>query len=965
MNRALCRTLWMSGYLLLSLALPVAAADPPVPAAPAVPAEKPKEAKGFIPLQYGSPLPVQRFLRAGILRFVCPLGYSGVEGDRKVECSEGVLSIQEDEAVVGRFRKDDEKGIPRYVELKALRSPTRQYELYLSGRVEDGGSNPPRNPDLAGIDLKLQGLLDEIQGAPVGVPSDVILPYQLSYIQADRAVALLRTFGYSVIEYKNSGKEEAALKVGLETIFKDYKGGEQPLKRPVVVKVLDSESTSLVKDADDSFSGGGLTEELKGGQRLGNITDGTPQQRLLIVHDGEDRESLDRLLQRLQRYIDVPARQLLIEAVVIELEDSRLLDLGVSFSGSKDNYSFSLSGDGASVFSYARPHPATLLNLTATLRALVDRGKAKVLSRPSVLVLDGRQAKINVGDNIPYTRDLSVSNGVTVSSTDFLKTGIILNLRPRASFDNSEVTFQVETIISSAAQSRQLPDGVLVAPTVQSRQVQTLVRVANDTPFVIGGLIAQTDRNDTTGIPGLSQIPILGSLFRRENNSKDRREVIVVITPHILAAGDSTFTYSIPKDAPAETAAPGRGRSRLSRAPERCEVAGADAAFNPLVLNAGKPQKESIFDSFDAQLFRNVYRLRNSDIFDLAFIQNTAAIQGAVLRARELAKAMTSARFTELPRVDPAVLQREVQKRFQEICDHGGPCLTPEQQQTFLRLFGGGAPGEEVFVYEMMVRILERLDLSRFVAPDKILFFAKGRSRVSELVHEDRIRSCMADGRIVALAFLSDKDEAGFLAELPAKSDPLSLADDGDPGKFLPPSVRAYCLPAGTEYLTALRRLNGRKDGQWRWRTILLDQTSCAYRQRNPMALLQSVLALEKLLDLNDSQTFPRTLKAFHVGRELVFPAGEDLAASRYLIGPRTAELFYETLDYYRAFSKIYEDETEALSVEQDQLRQRFNLSTSSSAAASLGLGGDDGQQVTEPPGPAEPGLQELEGGEP
>jgi hypothetical protein len=77
--------------------------------------------------------------------------------------------------------------------------------------------------------------------------------------------------------------------------------------------------------------------------------------------------------------------------------------------------------------------------------------------------------------------------------------------------------------------------------------------------------------------------------------------------------------------------------------------------------------------------------------------------------------------------------------------------------------------------------------------------------------------------------------------------------------------------------------------------------------------LLQSVLALKRLLALNPAETFPRTLSAFHVGRELVFPTQEDLQTRKHLLDRETARLFYETLNYYQAFQESFTQKTERL----------------------------------------------------
>ena len=919
-------------------------------------AEKPAAAGSqgsFLQLPFRSAARTQWFLETAILRYAYPLGYAVPDGEDRLSCEHKA------DSGMGRCRakltrKDGEKVI--YLEIVTAPSLTGGSELHLFG-----GKEP--NCDLDGLKSDFENLLKDLQAAPLGVTGDGILSYQLSNMQADRAVAVLKTFGYPVIEYTKNGVSAAqaaeAAKKNLEKASDIFdistnSSATPPvgslLSRPVIIKLIDSEDTSLVQDMDTTTTGG-KDAEVSGGQKLSSVTDSAPQQRLLIVYDKNDIESLDILLARLQKYIDVPARQILIEALVVELNNNKLLDLGVDFTASQNGYSTSFKD--SFIFTFARPHPRTLLNLTANIKALVENGQAKILSRPSVFVLDGRQAKIKVGDNIPYTTQRTVTDGGAVTvANDFLKTGIILNLRPRAAADNSEVTMQVETIISSPRSTEVLSDGILVAPTVQSRLVQTLVRVANDTPFVIGGLVAQTDQKDTNGIPGLSRIPLLGALFRKENKVKDRREVIIVITPHIVTANDPTLSYSIARDAQGPGADGERNGLRPKErkpAPEaEAELCGKNdlgrSVFEPRIWNA-KIEKESIFDSFDAELFRNVYRVRSSDIFDLGFIREDPRVQDYIQEAQEIAKRLTSAQFGRLPRIDPADVEKEVTRRLKkDICgNEEGDCpeLPQEQIRNFLTLFDGGIPGEEILVNHMIVRLIERLGFSGFVSVDNAIFFKKGKEAAVSpqeldplyLTRDGKIRECLEEDKTIAIAFPPDPAVASveeFEKQcLRPGSTVLSSLDmsRSNPDKILPPLARLVCMPLdSSEYISALRACNLRYKGKWAWQAILLNRTFCGARDRNTMALLQSVLALKRLLELNDSETFPRTLKAFHVGRELVFPTREDLETRKYLLDRRTAQLFYETLDYYEAFTEAYRQIKDLMAPASGKLKGLYDI---------------------------------------
>ncbi len=416
------------------------------------------------------------------------------------------------------------------------------------------------------------------------------LVYKLSYIESDRAMPLLCALGYGVTVLGSGGCEAP-------------KSAEN---RPTILQLPDSKNVSFDPPS---------TAQL-GGTELGNVTEAIPQQRLLIRYkeSKDGREELETLLELLHGQIDVPAKQILIEALVIELDRDRLKDLGFGFTASKDgstsSFGFNEVGSGSTAaisflpFTYVfeRPSAKTLLEFTGRIAALVDDGDAAVLSRPSILVLDGRQARISVSDLVPYALVTTTDFGTSlVSGTKYLPVGIVLNLRPRASDDNSQVTMQVEVLISSTPPSGTSP--AAIGPRVASREVSTSVRVANNTPFIIGGLISKSESEQVSGIPGLSKIPGIGRLFRRNVKIRDNKEAIVVIVPHVIPPDDRAFSYTIAKDS-------------------------------------------DLFNQFDLDLFRNVYRVRSDDVLDLDFIRESAFYQcierTAQMRSSDLQKLFAS-----------------------------------------------------------------------------------------------------------------------------------------------------------------------------------------------------------------------------------------------------------------------------------------------------------------------------------
>ena len=219
------------------------------------------------------------------------------------------------------------------------------------------------------------------------------------------------------------------------------------------------------------------------------------------------------------------------------------------------------------------------------LNALINDKSAEILSKPSVLVLDGRQARIQVGQQIPISKlPISAFSGdeILIPDIEYLPVGIVLNIKPRISNDLKSVSMQIETIIT---ETEELTSGVLEAPIINNRKVESHVKVLNNTPFIIGGLISNKKADQEGRIPVISKIPLIGKLFTWNTKQSLKKEVIVVITPHIIDNNDDNFSRIIPQD-------------------------------------------ESIFDSFGNTLFPNSYRLKESDIYDLNFITESDYLTG-------------------------------------------------------------------------------------------------------------------------------------------------------------------------------------------------------------------------------------------------------------------------------------------------------------------------------------------------
>ncbi len=734
----------------------------------------------------------------------------------------------------------------------------------------------PKSSILPALALLLTAALAAAGPAAAAEPvcGDRFLPYQLSYIESDQAVALLEAMDYETIRFEGVRERNQPERPPFAPKPDNKATILANPERPLVIQLLDSAKVSLSTLTQTK------PEKRLGGTHLESVSSGVPQQRLLIVWDPCKSDRMPGLLELLHDEIDVPAKQILIEALVLELDRNLARELGFSFTGSKDGQTASFDFDQAGfTYVFRRPSAKTLLDFTGRIQALVADGDATVLSRPSVLVLDGRQARIKIGDKVPYAETKTLRTGdALISDTKYLDVGITLNLRPRAADDNREISMQVEVGVSGAADVEPSDIG----PPLSNREVTTFVRIADNTPFIVGGLISKSRSKDRTGIPWLSRIPGIGRLFRSDVELRDVKEVVVIIVPHVIPPEDRAFGYSIAKDS-------------------------------------------DLFDEFDLELFRNVYRVRSDDVFDLDFIRASAfyaclernvernagpladavhalATDGAKLPPVAAGdRAALAAALREALRQDPDGLAAAVGSALEAagLGEPGG--RSPSVSEQLVDLLEGRIPGEDVLVKRMLLGIVEHLELGRFVDRDEIIFF-EDKSEKAAILDEAKRKNCPEelerppDRAILEVERLatdlrcrSGKD-FGMLFETAASSTGLL---------FDPPSARVEELPAriseGHYKCETRKRTCLSPDGsRWERLAILFGD------REEVLARLADVLVLKRVLDLNP--TLPLTLEGFHVGLDVVFPTVEDLRERNHLVDREAARLYFETLDYYYAF---------------------------------------------------------------
>ncbi|MGB5539012.1 MAG: type II secretion system secretin GspD [Gammaproteobacteria bacterium] len=264
---------------------------------------------------------------------------------------------------------------------------------------------------------------------------------------------------------------------------------------------------------------------------------------LLVMASPQDYRGIESVI----RQLDIPPRQVLIEATIAEVTLSDGLDYGVRWFLSGGSYELGFnapvpttaSGDGLALAIFSNSSDRRIF-----IDLLATRTGVKFLSTPQIMVLDNQTANIRVGDQIPVTVRSSQStvdpDAPLISEVQFRDTGTLLTVTPRIN-EGGQVTMNISQEVSLPGTEAAVGGGGNVA--ISQRTINSSVVVQSGETVVLGGLILET-RNDTKdGIPVLMDLPGIGSLFSTTSEDVFRTELIVMITPHVLV--DETAVQAI------------------------------------------------------------------------------------------------------------------------------------------------------------------------------------------------------------------------------------------------------------------------------------------------------------------------------------------------------------------------------------------------------------------------------------
>ncbi|MFL6796074.1 MAG: type II secretion system secretin GspD [Xanthobacteraceae bacterium] len=288
------------------------------------------------------------------------------------------------------------------------------------------------------------------------------------------------------------------------------------------------------------------------------ITADVANNSLLILANQENY----RLIEQTLRQIDRPQLQVAINATIAEITLNNDLRYGVQYmiqSGdigyAKDKGSFGLQNNGpasamSNIISRVLPGANLLLGPEGNPRVILDALRAitdvKVLSTPSLVVMDNQAATLQVGDQVPIATQsatiLTNPNTPLVNTIDYRNTGVILRVLPRINV-NGNVILDIEQEISNIAPNA---NAETLTPTVSQRRIKSSIAVATGQAVLLGGLISDRQERGRSGIPILEELPGVGDAFSKNTRTTHRTELIIFIQPQIIR--DSVDAYKVAEE---------------------------------------------------------------------------------------------------------------------------------------------------------------------------------------------------------------------------------------------------------------------------------------------------------------------------------------------------------------------------------------------------------------------------------
>jgi general secretion pathway protein D len=387
------------------------------------------------------------------------------------------------------------------------------------------------------------------------------------FVQNGRAGELAQVVGEALsaqVTATQEAPEEARLAPGLTPMDVTSPGGTP------VTGDLDAGSgngsLSNAYGADEPLQGTPRPTEQIPGPDLG-ISGGSeaPQTTFRIVADNRNNallihatsEEYELVAAALEK-LDIVPLQVFIEATIAEVTLNDTLRYGLEWFFDVGNHTVSFNTTGART---ANPDSSRLIfsqfpgfswlfatsDVRVILNALTQITDVKVISSPTLLVLDNEPARLQVGDQVPISvrssQSVIGSDAPVVNEIEYRDTGVILDIIPRVNSNGMvvlDIIQEVSDVVATTAADATVTE--TITPTIAQRRIASTVSVSSGETVALGGLIRDSDTDAVTGVPLLSDIPILGNLFKTTSDVQRRTELLVLLTPRVVRDSNDART---------------------------------------------------------------------------------------------------------------------------------------------------------------------------------------------------------------------------------------------------------------------------------------------------------------------------------------------------------------------------------------------------------------------------------------
>ena len=691
----------------------------------------------------------------------------------------------------------------------------------------------------------------------------------LSYSTVERVVASLQVMGVETIvaatataaPYTVDSRGRITYLPKPEGIIAELKKDYSCSDLPVFYKLIATEDSTLTTMLDGPGSRGQQRNDSKFSFIDMKSADYGVNETLVAFYHPEQMKRFENIKSTITKTFDSPPLQVFIESMVLEVNEDGLEQLGVLYKNTLPRSTTNVLTSTAvgaltpQSTSSAADTPVNLFSIVAQrgagvgtiadilsveINALVTKGYAEVLSRPSVIALNDRAAVIEVTEQKQFPlRTTTPANSFAAAQTGFtfeaVSPGILLQIRPKVADEANEVAMQIDVQVKALVSGNDgeafndgtaddnTPKLVATKPGSSTRRVHTFAIVPNKTPIIIGGLVSKDIINTENKIPFFGDLPYIGRFFGATSEKVVKKELIIVITPHIIR--------------------------------------------NTLKPGIQTPKDTDMFDDTDMNLFRDSYRVRSEDMFDLGFVYRSKKFKqyrNYVVKRIKRDKAFAKTRLAH---------------------DYTGEQF----------------PGGDALVSRMIYDIVGKRKLENNVSGDRIILTERtGKGKFKEVTF---LKKAWRKAKLMSETVSSvgqGQQDYGLELKFSTKKTNSSVQ----------PHIALRILPKAE---IALLSETSKHDS---------NPTRIFIDSEKDLKKIRKAIVVREIIKINKSELATGSLNSFHTGRKLVLPVIEK--TRHFLLDLDVARAYHHAKYYYpilekslhesfRSIEKVIENDNEKL----------------------------------------------------